>query len=235
MENANSEKAEKELQVQKLRVDKDNAEIKIAELLNAFQEVQRSKKDIDESFETLQISMDSLKQEKFELLSSFEDTRCASMALIDSFLELNYGSDMNPTPEMSLAEKAAACQLILKLVIADLRKANETEQAFNGQISLLNETIVTSELEIKRLQSRTSELESSLSCSSQEQNSLTQQNGLLTDQKIELEAKIKSLENVREDLIVQQNDLIKEKDALVAEKNVLMSENEKLLDCQVIS
>ena len=142
---------------------------------------------------------------------------------------------MTPTPEMSLAEKAAACQLILKLVIADIRKANETEQAFNGQIALLNETIVSSDLEIQRLQSRTSELESSLSCKFQEQNTLTQLNGLLTDQKIELETKIQSLETIKEGLVAQQNDLIKEKDALAVEKNVLMSENERLLDCQVIS
>uniref|UniRef100_A0A7S0QI12 Uncharacterized protein n=1 Tax=Cryptomonas curvata TaxID=233186 RepID=A0A7S0QI12_9CRYP len=135
---------------------------------------------------------------------------------------------------MSLAEKAAACQLILKLVIADIRKADETEQAFNGQISLLNETIVTSDLEIQRLQSCTSELESSLSCSIQEQNSLTQLNGHLTDQKFELETKIQSLETIKEDLIAQQKILIKEKDALVVEKNVLMSENERLLDCQTL-
>jgi hypothetical protein len=135
---------------------------------------------------------------------------------------------------MPLAEKAAACQLILKLILADLRKADETEQAFNGQISRLKETINTSELEILRLQGRTAELEFSLNSSSQEQNSLTQLNRLLEDQKIELEAKIKSLETIREDLIAKQNDLIKEKEALSVEKDSLMSENQRLLHCQVI-
>jgi chromosome segregation ATPase len=209
LEQTNSEKADLELQLQNVRVDKENAEIKVAELA-------------------------TLEQEKCDLRSSIEDTRCASIALMDSFLELNYASEMNLTPDMSIAEKYAACQSILKLVLADITKANETEMAFNKQIALLKENIDSSELEIKRLQSHAAELEISLNSSSQEQHLLTQQNGLLTDKKIELEAKVKSLETIREDLIAKQNNFLKEKETLIAEKDSLILENQKLLDCQVL-
>jgi hypothetical protein len=191
LDKANAEKADLETQLNSHQSRVNTSEQKVADLLAAFEIADKTRQDAEQNLNDLRSKMDSILLEKL----GFEESKAASEGLIESFIELNYSSELNPSPEMSLIEKAAACKQILALIVGDLRKASDQDLTYSHEV--------------------------------------LQQNSTLDELRRDLEAKVVSLESIREDLEGQHSDAVQKLESLQLEKRALESENERLLSCQV--